>query len=282
MDFEIVLSIVGAVVLLFVLVAVGLLLALRGRTGHADWKILGAKPYAHRGLHDAEKPENSLAAFKAAAKAGLGAEMDVHLLSDGTLAVFHDSELLRMTGKEGIIEELTAENLCEYHLQGTDETIPTFDEVLDVFKNGEPLVVELKNYKGNASALCKAVCERLDSYKGVYCIECFDPRCVLWLKKNRPEIVRGFLSQRPKKYDKNLSGIVKFLIGNLLLNFLIKPDFVAYDFDGRNSLPFKLCTRVLGVKGILWTITDSKQYSEAVKDGCFGIFEGFIPKEKCE
>ena len=48
-------------------------------------------PIAHRGLHDANKPENSLAAFSAAVKAGYAIEFDLHLLSDGHFAVFHDT-----------------------------------------------------------------------------------------------------------------------------------------------------------------------------------------------
>lgn len=266
------LSVLGALLLLSVL----FLLAVRGRTGFADWKVLGSKPFAHRGLHDKEKPENSLSAFKAAKEKGYGVEFDVHLLKDGTLAVFHDSSLKRMTGKEGMIEDLESYRLREFHLNKTDETIPTFDEVLSVFDGKEPLVIELKHHGRNAAELCRAVCDRLDSYDGVYCIESFDPRCVLWLKKNRPEIVRGFLAQSPRSYE-NLAGILKFLLGNLLLNFLIKPDFVAYKFDDRNNIFLKTCQKLWKVKGVLWTLVDESQYKAAEKEGCMQIFEGFEP-----
>lgn len=265
-------AVVGALALLF-----GLgLLATAGRAGFADWNKLGSTPFAHRGLHDNDSPENSLSAFKKAKEKGFGAEFDVHLLKDGTLAVFHDSDLKRMTGKDGIVEDLTADRLREFHLSGTDETIPTFDEVLAVFDGNEPLVIELKHYKNNAAELCRAVCDRLQSFSGVYCIESFDPRCILWLKKNRPEIVRGFLAQSPKSYE-NLSGILKFLLGNLLLNFLIKPDFVAYKFADRSNLSFKVCTKLWKVKGVLWTLVDRPQFNSAKAENCLGIFEGFEP-----
>ena len=60
-------------------------------------KDLARWDYAHRGLHDKEvgSPENSLAAFKEAVESGYGAELDVHLLKDGNLAVIHDSSLFR-------------------------------------------------------------------------------------------------------------------------------------------------------------------------------------------
>ena len=181
-----------------------------------------------------------------------------------------------MTGKDGIIEDLTADRLCEFHLNGTDETIPTFEEVLAVFNGDEPLVIELKHYKNNAAELCRAVCDRLKSFDGVYCIESFDPRCILWLKKNKPEIVRGFLAQSPKSYE-GIAGILKFLLGNLLLNFLIKPDFVAYKFADRSNLFFKACQRLWKVKGILWTLVDRSQFDLAKAENCLGIFEGFEP-----
>ncbi len=277
MVFEVILWVLLSFAVLSALIYGLYLLAVRGRNGYADWSALGAKPFAHRGLHDAQKPENSLAAFKAAKLNGYGAEFDVHLLKDGTLAVFHDSTLIRMTGKEGVVEDLTAKNLQEYYLNGTKETIPTFDEVLQVFDGNEPLVIELKHHGRNAAALCKALCDRLDSYNGTYCIESFDPRCVLWLKKNRPEIVRGFLSQSPGAYDKKLPFILRFLIGNLLLNFLISPDFIAYRFDDRKRHAFRLCTEKFKVKGVLWTIKNPDQHKAAADQGCLQIFEDYNP-----
>jgi glycerophosphoryl diester phosphodiesterase len=53
--------------------------------------------YAHRGLHDRENtlPENSLAAFAAAAEAGYGFELDINLTTDDQVVVFHDDDLKR-------------------------------------------------------------------------------------------------------------------------------------------------------------------------------------------
>lgn len=60
---------------------------------------------AHRGLHNNNFPENSLPSFENAIKHGFAIELDVHLLSDGTVAVFHDDSLKRMTGINGLIKE---------------------------------------------------------------------------------------------------------------------------------------------------------------------------------
>ena len=61
-----------------------------------DW--LRAKPFAHRGLHDALRPENSLAAIDAAVTAGFPVEIDVQESADHRAVVFHDWHLQRLTG----------------------------------------------------------------------------------------------------------------------------------------------------------------------------------------
>ena len=102
--------------------------------------------YAHRGLHKGNKPgtppENSLAAFELACKAGYGIELDVQLSSDGIVMVFHDDTIVRMTGKEGKVSDYTAEELGSIKLADSDETIPTFRQVLDLVDGRVPLLVE--------------------------------------------------------------------------------------------------------------------------------------------
>ena len=49
-------------------------------------------------------------------------------------------------GKKGVIEDLRREDLKNYPLQGTEETIPLFGEVLDLFAGKTPLIVELKSW----------------------------------------------------------------------------------------------------------------------------------------
>lgn len=88
--------------------------------------------YAHRGLwaeHGA--PENSLAAFDAAAEAGLGMEFDIRLSADGIPVCFHDRTLDKMTGVNGALADYTAEALGALTLKGgSAETIPTLEAVL--------------------------------------------------------------------------------------------------------------------------------------------------------
>mgnify|MGYP001532717934 CR=1 FL=1 len=146
------------------------LLCLRCRRGKMDQAYFRQWRYAHRGLHDREKgiPENSMAAFKRAAANGFGAELDVHLMKDGKLAVIHDASLLRTAGADVEIEDLTAEALEQYPLEGTEQRIPLLEEVLPLFTDRAPLIVELKAERGNAAALAAAASRVLKKYKGAY------------------------------------------------------------------------------------------------------------------
>ncbi len=68
-------------------------------------------PIAHRGLFDENIPENSIASFKNAIKNKVAIELDVTNLADGTVVVFHDKKLARMTGQNGFISNCTIEDL---------------------------------------------------------------------------------------------------------------------------------------------------------------------------
>ena len=248
-----------------------------GRVGHPGLNSLRGWSYAHRGLHSSGIPENSMAAFRAALDGGYGIEFDLHLLKDGNLAVIHDSLLKRTTGADGRIEDLTTADLKNYHLEGTEETIPTFQELLDLYDGKAPLIVELKPVDGNHAKLTETACRMLESYKGVYCIESFDPRCILWLKKNRPKIIRGQLAENFFKSGSIMSSTLKIVLTHSLTHFFTMPDFTAYKFADRKNLSTLICRKLYGVQGVSWTLRTKEDYDAAVREGWLPIFENFIP-----
>ena len=205
-----------------------------------------APRYAHRGYHDKPRiPENSMAAFRRAVEYGLASELDVHRIADGSLVVFHDDDLERETGVKGSIEAYDLSNLRKLRLEGTDEMIPTLDEVLELYEDtGLELLIELKVVKGNYKELAKAVAERLDSYKGSYAIESCDPRALVEYRKLKPEIRRGQLSQNFYRSREGLPYYQVVALTNMLFNALAKPDFLAYQFMDRD------------VRGSWWTKAD--------------------------
>ena len=266
-------------IVLYILIVLFVLytLSVMGRRGHKDLAGLRQWKYAHRGLHDDRLPENSMAAFKAALDHGYGIELDLHLLRDGNLAVMHDSALKRTTGAEGCIEDLTTKQLADYRLNGTDQTIPTFQQVLDLYADKAPLIIELKPVGGNHAALTAKAVEMMEGYEGLYCMESFDPRVVHWLKKNRPDICRGQLTENHFASPAKLSGFLKFVLTHQLGNFLTMPDFVAYKYADRKTVGNFLVRKLWGIQGVTWTLKSMDEYRTAVKEGWIPIFEDFKP-----
>ena len=217
---------------------------------------------------------------KEAIRRGFGVELDVHLMQDGNLAVIHDASLLRTAGADVLVEDLTARELKAYRLEGTDEQIPLLEEVLELFQDLTPLIIELKAERGNHAALAEATCRMLDRYRVHYCIESFDPRCLIWLKKSRPEIVRGQLSEQFLRHGETAGHgkATMWLLGNLFSNIAAKPDFIAYRFSDRDNLCLRWCRKFYHVQEINWTIRTKEEMEAAEAQGNLVIFECFDPK----
>ena len=257
------------------------LLLLMPRRGQPGWERLETARYAHRGLHDLTqgRPENSMAAFRAAAEAGLGAELDVHLMADGELAVVHDSDLSRVCGRSAVIENLRAEDLKDYPLLGSGESIPLLPEVLALFEKKTPLVIELKVEHGNASALTDAVMALLRDWEGTYCIESFHPAVLLHLKKHYPNVIRGQLSENFLRTNDagTLTWPVRAVLTLLLTSFATRPDFIAYNYIDRSCPSLRLMKRLYGVHEVGWTIRSKEILERLEQQGVMPIFEGFLP-----
>lgn len=253
------------------------ILSTQGRADHPGMEALKGHYYAHRGLHDETRPENSMAAFRAALDAGYGIEFDLHLTKDGNLAVMHDTSLKRTAGADVKITELTTDELSSYRLGGTEETIPTFSDVLALFAGKAPLIIELKADGNNFKALVDTAVKQLEGYEGPYCMESFDPRVVFVLQRYYPHIIRGQLTEDYFQVDNALPWALKWALKNQALNFLTKPDFVAYNTKHRNNLGNRLVRSFWGVHGVTWTVRDKDDFHDAVADGWIPIFEGFTP-----
>ena len=236
--------------------------------------------YAHRGLHDnsSDAPENSMRAFQKAVDAGFGIEMDVQLSKDGVPVVFHDYTLKRICGEEGKVEQYTFEELQQFPLCGTDQRIPKFEDVLKLVDGRVPLIVELKIEAADTS-VCPAADKLLGEYKGLYCIESFNPLGVLWYRRNRCQIVRGQLADA-FHMEGEYTGILYFLLENLLFNWLGKPDFVAYNHKHPSKLSRCLCRGIYHNTAAAWTIKSKQQLEEARKHFDIFIFDSFLPGEQ--
>ena len=221
-----------------------------------------------------EKIENLVEIVK------LGVMTAPSLMKDGKLAVIHDASLLRTAGADVEIEDLTAEALEQYPLEGTEQRIPLLEEVLPLFTDRAPLIVELKAERGNAEALAAAASRVLKKYKGAYCVESFDPRCLMWLWQNEPDILRGQLSENFTAHGdaQHLPGGIRWILSNLLLNVRTRPDFIAYRFEDRGNLSLRLCRGFYKVQEASWTVRDRETMEKAEAAGNLVIFEHFDPR----
>lgn len=249
---------------------------LKGRTGHPVMEKLKSWNYAHRGLHNEQRPENSMSAFSAALEAGYGIELDIHLMRDGNLAVIHDSSLKRTAGADVQIENLTTQELKQYRLLGSGEQIPLLEQVLELYAGKAPLIVELKSNGNNSAALCEAACHLLDQYDCIYCLESFDPRCIRWLRKHRPDLVRGQLSENWLKTKSQLPWLLKLILTFHISNVYTRPDFIAYKFADRNVFATKICRKLWKIQGVTWTLKSREDFETAKQEDWIPIFEGFI------
>ena len=265
------------IALIIILLFLAYLLCLKGRNNHPKVHLLRNWNYAHRGLHDTDRPENSMSAFGAALDAGFGIELDLHLLKDGNIAVMHDSSLKRTAGLDVAIEGLTTQELAQYSLLVSGEPIPLFSDVLQLYQGKAPMIIELKCVDGNHAALCKAVCKQLEGYDGLYCLESFDPRCIHWLRKNRPDLIRGQLSQNWMHSKSKMPWILKVIMTYHISNIYTRPDFIAYCYADRKTFGTEICRKFWKIQGVSWTLRTPQEYGMATKEEWIPIFEKFIP-----
>lgn len=236
------------------------------------------RPYAHRGLWGQGVPENSLTAFRKAAEAGFGIELDLQLSSDGEVFVFHDYDLNRMCGEDLTLTDLTAAQLKTMRLGGTDEEIPTFREVLAVVAGRVPLLIEFKGESSDVS-LCPKAMEILDEYEGAWCMESFNPYIVRWFKKNRPDVVRGLLSTNLLREKKRGTVPINFVLTALLVTFLCRPHFHAWAMKYPYRVGLRFSLWLFRVPSLVFTVQNETDYRLFSAREIYPIFDGFVPSE---
>ena len=231
------------------------------------------KYIAHRGLHTETEPENSLGAIKNAIDCNLPIEIDVHEIADGTLVVFHDKSLQRVTGQDGYIKNLKKEDLPNHKILGTEYSIPTLTEVINLVDGKVPILFELKN-EGKVGSLEKSFWEIVKNYQGDYAIQSFNPFTLEWFKNHAPEVVRGQLSSFFK--NQNFSFFKRLFLKKMSFNKKIsQPHFISYKVE---DLPNRYVKKFKNLPLLAWTVKSQEEYMRVLKYCDNIIFEGFEPR----
>lgn len=215
---------------------------------------------AHRGYWDVNNniPENSLQAFQKAIDNNYIIELDVHVLKDNKVIVFHDDNLKRMTNVDKNLKDMYYKDIKELKLNNTNEKIPLLEDVLELVNGKVPIIIELK-YDVKCGILEKEVIKILKKYNGKYAIKSFNPFSINYFRKKFPDAIRGQLSSNFK--DKKMNKIKRLFLTKMLYNYISKPDFISYDIG---ALPNKKIKKIRKNKLILgWTIKNEEDLKKA-------------------
>jgi len=149
--------------------------------------------HAHRGASHAA-PENTLRAFELAVVEGADAlELDVRLSSDDVPVIFHDDDLLRMTGVAGKTAATSWSAFGELRVRG--ESIPAFADIVAFTRDhGLALNIELKPIAKPLAlvAACEPILRELMALTDTM-VSSFDPRVLAMLHARLPDLSLGLI-----------------------------------------------------------------------------------------
>lgn len=239
--------------------------------------FLTARPIAHRGLHDRGRGiiENSASAFAAAMAHGYAIECDLQITRDGEAVVFHDEQLERLTGVQGLVKDLTATEVTVLTFRGGSDKVHSLGALLSQVNGTVPLVIELKSHWDGDERLAMRTLRVLEGYSGPYCLMSFDPDVVAALRRLSPATPRGIVAERAfDPYYAWLPLARQQELRSFAHLSRTRPDFVSFFFD---ELPFAPVTalRAAGMPVISWTIRSTAEARQALRHSDQITFEGF-------
>ena len=226
-----------------------------------DW--LREVPLAHRGLHGDGVGENTVAAFEAAARAGVGVELDVHRSGDGVPVVVHDPDVRDASGTWRPVSALTARELHDLH------AVPRLADALRVLAD-VPAMVEVKNVRPAAGLLEPAVATLLAAHPGPVCVASFNPRSLTWFRDHLPDVPRaqtaGGLAHVP------MPALLRWSLRTLRWLRATRPVAVSYALVDVDE-PAVQAYRAGGGLVVTWTVTRPDELHRARRYADNVVFE---------
>ncbi len=141
---------------------------------------------AHRGANR-EAQENSFAAFERAIEVGAQRiELDVVISKDGHGVIVHENSLLRVTGVDKKVSDLTRNDIQKIKLT-CGEPVPFLDEVLDRLLPRIDLNVELKS-RDNESIRNSVDMMLNHSLRDKIIVSSFYASPLMWISQRKPSL----------------------------------------------------------------------------------------------
>lgn len=225
-------------------------------------------------------PENTMAAFRAAAALGVPFELDVRQAACGALIVFHDETLWRLTGASGRPEERSLAELRRLdagaHFSGraggfAGEVIPSFDEVLAAFGDQVVMNVEIKAGRGvdpgPLAAAAVAAIRRHGLARSVL-ITSFNPFVLAAVRADAPELRRGQIVG--SFAGAGLRWHERALLRSLALNHRALPDVLSVEHSLITARSLQTM-QGRGYRVFAWTVNDAAEIERLVALGVDGI-----------
>lgn len=242
------------------------------------------RPIAHRALHDITqgRPENGLAAIRAAITHGYGIEIDLQLSRDDQAMVFHDYHLGRLTAENGPVRQRTAQELGQIALShGDGECIPTLQQVLDLVDGQVPLLIELKDQDGamgtDLGPLERATAQALNSYRGDVAVMSFNPHAVALMAEHAPQICRGLTTCHYNAQDWGTLPEARRDHLRQIADFdRVQASFISHNVTDLDN-PRVQELHHAGVPVLCWTVRSAAQQTEAEKTAQNITFEQYLP-----
>lgn len=229
--------------------------------------------FAHRGLHDATRPRNSLQAIVAAADAGYGIEFDIHLSQDGVPVVSHDPDTLHDTGVRRLIESTPAALITELAFTGTDQRLTTLDAVIANVGPTVPLLIEIKPTR-RIDAVVDAVASRVAGREDSVALQSFQPSIVRASKRRHPRFAAGQLGEAA---DPSFPRLRRWQAGTLATNAIVRPDFIALEVSMLEGPLATFWCRRLHCPLLAWTVRTTAEVAACERAGAGMIFEDLRP-----
>ena len=198
----------------------------------------------HRGVHNSKIIENTLPAFVKCVDKNYIIELDIHILKDNSIVVYHDYNLKKLTGVNKVIETLSYAQLSKMKIKNK-YIVPTLKQVIHIVNEKVPILIEVKDMNNN-SKFEEELVKILDNYKGEFAIQSMNPFVIDWFYKNRKDYIIGLIIFNELNY-------------NIVKKYTKKIDFISIY---KKQLPLKSKKLVLG-----WTIKNKNEY-EKYKELC--------------
>ncbi len=213
----------------------------------------------HKGA-SAIAPENTLKAFKKAIelKADM-VEFDIHKTKGGEIVIIHDSDTLSITGVQGLIKEMTLEEIKKLDA-GEGEKIPTLLELIKVAKEKVGLQIEIKS-SGLLEKLIKLL--KGENLVNTSIVSCFAFGELVKLKNLEPIIRLGFLLPEDLVRVRQIKRKILKAVDNKF--YAIHPHFNITD---KEIVDF---AHDNGLKVNVWTVNDKDDMERLIQLGVDGI-----------